>query len=103
MQSPDFGTGESPDEVTYQTIAAQIREMVPRALTPNALDAPLTMIVYLRDEALKIHDANEIRTKDLDARELQLNRRARDLALAQRAADAVLKGNGPRKISNLWR
>ncbi|WP_454627718.1 hypothetical protein [Bradyrhizobium cenepequi] len=102
MQPSDFGTGQSPDEVTYHTIAAQIRNMVPRALTPNALDAALTMIEYLRDEGLKLHDANEARAKELDEREAKLNKRARDLALAQRAADAVLK-RGPRKIANLWR
>jgi hypothetical protein len=97
-----FGDGASPQEVTYQTIATQIRSMVPRALTANTLDDVITLVEFMRDETIRRHDANEARSVALDEREKALNKRARDLALHERAVAAVLKPNGSRRLGRLW-
>ena|SRR5579883_1106645 len=100
--TPNFGDGEPAEAVTYQTIAAQVRAMNPRALTPGMLDDVITMVEYLRDQALSIHDANEKRSAELDQRERELNRRARDVAAAGRVAKAVISGK-PRRLFNFGR
>jgi hypothetical protein len=102
MTAP-FGDDKSPQEVTYQAIAEQVRAMTPRALTPHALDDVITLVEFMRDEAIKAHDANVIRSAELDARELGLAKRARDLKLHERAVAAILKPNAPRRLANLWR
>jgi len=98
-----FGDGKSPHEATYQTIAAQIRTMAPRALTANALDDAITLVEFIQAETLKRHDANEARALQLDAREAALEKRARDLKLHERAVAVVLKPNAPRRLANFWR
>src|SRR5207247_48275 len=98
-----FGEDKSPEEVTYQTIAAQIKGMTPRALTAGSLDDAITLIEFMRTEALKRHDANETRTAALDLREKDINIRARHLALNARAVNALLHPTGKRRIANLWR
>lgn len=98
-----FGDDRSPQEVTYQTIAEQVRGMSPRALTANALDDAITLVEFMRDEAIKRHAANEARALELDAREASLVKRARDLKIHERAVAAVLKPNAPRRLANLWR
>jgi len=79
-----------PQEITYRTIAAQIKEMVPRALTANALDNAVTLVEFMRDEVIRRHDANEKRSLELDQREASLVKRARDLKIHERAVAAVL-------------
>jgi hypothetical protein len=101
-QAPNFGDGEPVEAVTYHTIASQVRAMNPRALTPSMLDDVVTMLEYLRDEALRIHDANEARSAELDARERELNKRARDVAVAGRVAKAVISGK-PKRLFNFGR
>ncbi len=98
-----FGDDASPEELIYQTIAAQVRDMKPRALTPAALDAAVTLVEFMRDETTKKHDANQLRTAELDEREAALVRRARDLKIHERAVAAVMKTNAPRRIANFWR
>jgi hypothetical protein len=98
-----FGQDLSPQEVTYQTIVAQIKDMAPRALTANALDDAITLVEFMRDEAIRRHEANEFRKGVLDELEAHLNKRSRDLKLHERAVQAVLKPNAPRRIANLWR
>jgi hypothetical protein len=104
-QVATFGHDTSPQEVTYQTIAAQVKVMAPRALTANTLDDVITLIEFMRDEAIRRHDANEARALALDTREAELDRRARNLGLHERAVAAVLKPapGRARSISNLWR
>ena len=100
--NPNFGDGQPPEAVTYQTIASQVRAMNPRALTPAMLDDVVTMIEFLRDEALNIHDANERKSQELDARERELNKHARDVAIAGRVAKAVISGK-PKRLFNFGR
>jgi hypothetical protein len=101
MNAP-FGDDKSPQEITYQAIAEQVRAMSPRALTPHALDDAITLVEFMRDQALKTHDDNILRTAELDARELSLEKRARDLKIHERAVAAILKPNAPRRLANLW-
>jgi hypothetical protein len=54
--NPNFGEDTPAEAVTHQTVAAQVRSMNPRALTPAMLDDVITMVEYPRDQALKIHD-----------------------------------------------
>jgi hypothetical protein len=98
-----FGQDLSPQEVTYQTIAEQVKAMAPRALTANALDDAITLVEFMRDEAIRRHEGNALRATELDAREASLVKRARDLKIHERAVAAVLKPNAPRRIANLWR
>lgn len=105
MTTP-FGDDASPQEITYRQIAEQVRAMEPRALTPTALDHAVTLVEWMRDTALKIHDANDKRHDELDARELSLVKRANDLKTHERAVAAVLKSNAPnarKSLANLWR
>lgn len=98
-----FGDDQSPQEVTYATVAEQVRTMTPRALTPTALDSAVTLVEFMRDQAIARHDANVIRAAELDAIEKALDKRARDLRIHERAVAAVMKTNAPRRISALWR
>lgn len=98
-----FGDGSSPEEDAYKAIAEQVRQMTPRALTPNALDNAVTLVEFMRDEAIKRHEQNNQRALELDAREKALEKRARDLKIHERAVQALLKPNAPRRISNLWK
>lgn len=98
-----FGDDRSPEEVTLQTLAAQVRALEPRALTANALDDAITLVEFMRDQAIKMHDENVFRAEQLDELERSLNKRARDLKIHERAVAAVLKPNAPRRLANLWR
>jgi hypothetical protein len=98
-----FGDGASPEELTYRTIVASVSQMQPRALTPGALDNAVTLVEFMRDEAIRRHADNVERAAALDLRELALDKRARDLKIHERAVAAVLKHNAPRRLSNLWR
>ena len=86
-----IGDDASPEETTYRQIAEQVRAMTPSALTPTALDSAVTLVEWMRDQAVKIHDANDERTSELDAREKALEKRARDLKTHERAVAAVLR------------
>jgi hypothetical protein len=76
--------------------------MAPRALTTNTLDDVITLIEFMRDEALRRHNHNELRSGELDAREKSLDKRARDISLHERAINAMLRKNAPRKLGRIW-
>jgi hypothetical protein len=98
-----FGEDQSPHEVTYATLAAQVRSMAPRALTANALDDAITLVEFMRDQALKMHDANITRAQELAEWERTIMLRERNLKIHERAVAAIMKPNAPRRISNLWK
>ena len=98
-----FGDDASPQEVTYHSIAQQVRTMNPRALSTNTLDDVVTIIEYMRDACTARHDLQELRAVALMDQEKALNKRERDVTLRGRAIDAMLKTNAPRKIYSLWR
>lgn len=87
--SAAFGADNPP--VSYDGIAAQIRGMKPSALRTDQLDDVLTLIEFMRDNALVIHDRNIENAKVLAARELEISKRERAVALRQRTVEAVLK------------
>jgi hypothetical protein len=66
------------------------------------VDDVVTMIEYLRTEALRLHDHNEKRAAELDAREKLLNKRQREVNNASRIARAVIDGR-PRRLFNFGR
>jgi hypothetical protein len=83
--------GQDPPDVTYDTIAAQVRDMKPRALRPTQFDDVVTLIEWLRDEALKIHEHNAKASEVLHARELAVTRRERDVGIRQRVHEAATR------------
>lgn len=97
-----FGDGQSPEAMTYATLAQHIRALTPQTLTGDMLADVTTMIEYLRAEALRVHDRNEQRSVELDRREKELNKRTRDVTNASRIAKAVIDGQ-PRRLANFWR
>ena len=102
MNAP-FGSDTSPQEITYQVVAEQVRALTPRSLTANALDDAITLVEFMRDQALKAHDQNVIRAQELAEWERTIMLRERNLKIHERAVAAVLKGNAPRRLANLWR
>jgi hypothetical protein len=97
-----FGDGQSPEALTYHTLANHVRALTPRELTGDMIDDVITMIDYLRTEALRVHDHNEKRAAELDAREKLLNKRTREVSNASRIAKAVINGQ-PRRLFNFGR
>lgn len=94
---PDpFGDDTAP-EVTFQTIARQVRDMQPRALSHDGLDDVVTIVEYMRDQCLDMHAEMKNKARLLSEREADLVRREKELATRQKAVDAVLKVKAPRR------
>lgn len=100
-QTLEFGDGRSSEEITYRTIAEQIRALTPRAIPPSSYDDVITMIDFLRDNALKLYDEVEQRKGELDKREAELSKQARELKTMHRVAHAVISTK-PRR-AYFWR
>jgi hypothetical protein len=106
MLDTAFGDGKSPAEVTYHTIASQIREIDPRALTPGSYDDVLTMIEFMRESCIAQHDELDRRQTVLDAREKSLDKREKELKTRSRAVEQILKSNRvgvARRIAGMFR
>jgi hypothetical protein len=87
-----FGpTAQVTPEVTYSTIAAQVREMDTRALTPAGQEDVMTLIEYMRDEALKIHELNLVAATKLAEREAAVTKREREATVKARALEVAIK------------
>lgn len=98
---PDpFGDDTAP-EVTFQTIARQVREMQPRALSADGLDDVVTIIEFMQGRCLEMHEEATNKARILSEREADLARREKELATRQKAVDAVLKLKAPRRY--FWR
>ena len=82
---------DAPPPVTFETIARQVRELEPRALTNESLDDVITIIEFMRTQCLDMHQANTDRKAALDERELTLQRREQALAVRQRAVECIMK------------
>ncbi len=83
--------------VTYEVIASQVKAMKPSALTPSQFDDVVVLIEYMRDEAVKAHDANDLAAKSLAEREAAVTKREREVAIRGRVIEAAIKVRGPRK------
>jgi hypothetical protein len=90
-QSPAFGADEAPEQTTYQQLAAQVRAMHPRALSPQSYDDVLTLIEYLQEETTRQLDELTRRGNEVAQREKELAAAQRTLKLKQRAVDAIVK------------
>ena len=94
MSKPDTGVGPTADvttEVTYATIAQQVIEMRPRAISRGSIDDVIVLIEYMRDHAVKLHEANAKASNELAQREKAVAKRERDVATRQRAVEAAIK------------
>lgn len=89
-QRTGFGPAVEVSETTYSTIAQQVRDMRPSALTPDKFDDVITIIEYMRDQALKIHERNEQQATQLAERELNVTRREREIETKARAVKAAI-------------
>lgn len=89
--TPNFGADTPPEQVTYQAIAAQIRQLNPRALTANALEDVILMIEWMQDETIKRNDELTRKGNELAEKQRELDALERSLKIKQRAVDAVLK------------
>lgn len=89
--APNFGADTPPEQVTYQAIAAQIRQLNPRALTPGSLEDVILMIEWMQEETIKRDDQLTQRGKELAEKERQLQSWEAGLKIKQKAVDAVLK------------
>ena len=93
-----FGDDVLPEEVTYQTIAAQIKALKPRALTAASLEDVILMIEWMQDETVKRSEELTSKGNELAEKEKQLAAWEKNLKLKQRAVDAVLKRNAPKSV-----
>jgi len=90
--SAAFGA-DRPD-VSYESIAAQIRGMTPSALMPSQFDDVTTLIEWLRDETLKLHDKVQADAKKLAEREAAVTQRERAVSIRARVHDAATRSRG---------
>lgn len=93
MTTQPFGEDES---VNFAAIAAQVRSIKPRALTPDQIPDVLDLIEYLQEEINTRFDQLTVRGNDLDAREIALAKRERAAAAKHRAAEMIVRGGNRR-------
>lgn len=101
--APNFGADTPPEQVTYQAIAAQIRALNPRALTPASLEDVILMIEWMQEETIKRDEQLTLRSKELAEQEAKLIAWEKGLKIKQRAVDAVLKRAPEEKRMWFWR
>jgi hypothetical protein len=102
---PSTASAGTAPAVSYRTIAEQVRNLKPRALTPDVLDDVLTLLEFMRDECIRQHDDNLIAARKLDEREMTLRERERQVAIRTRALDVASGSSGARRRAGLmfWR
>ena len=78
-------------DVSYESIAAQVRTMQSSALIPSQFDDVTTLIEWLRDETLKLHDRVQADAKRLAEREAAVTQRERAIKHRERVHDAATR------------
>jgi len=86
--------GEDKPAVNYDSIAAQVRAVNAHSLAPSQYDDVVTLIEWMRDEAVKMHDQNKATSEALAARERDVAKRERDVGIRSRALDAAKRTRG---------
>lgn len=81
----------APLPVDYTRVAAHIRSMEPRALTPAQHEDVITLLEYMRDQLIERDASVETRTKQVAAREAAVALRERELAIRSKAVHAAAK------------
>lgn len=79
-----------PLQVDYTRVAAHIRDMQPRALSPGQHEDVITLLEYMRDELVKRHADLEASTLLIEERERKVATREKDAALLVKAAGAAV-------------
>jgi hypothetical protein len=97
----DTDVFSSTSRPSYKSIVAQIEQLKVRALAPTDYEDVITLIEYVRNEALKLHQANEIASQTLKEREAAVSRREHDVKLRSRAVEAAIAVK-PRKRRYLF-
>lgn len=86
-----FAGNDDAPAMDLSSIVKQIEGLKPRALMPAQYDDVVTLIEYVRDEALKLYASAKELGAELDAREKDLVRRERDVETRSRALLAAIK------------
>lgn len=84
---PNFG----PDSGPYADIARQIREMRIRELPPSSYEDVVTMLEFMQERCVAMHDANAKAAAELEERRKEVERREKDVSLRHRALEAAMK------------
>jgi len=75
---------------TLKSIVAQIQSVDVRALAPHEYEDVVTLIEYVRAEALKAHQASDQAGAKLAEREKLVTKREQDVAIRSRVVNAVI-------------
>jgi len=79
--------------INYRSIAAQVAAMKTSAMAPSEYDDVVTLIEFMRDQAIALHELNLKAAEILADREHQVTKREHDCALRARVLDAAMKSN----------
>lgn len=86
MQTQSTGV---PLQVDYTRVAAHIRDLQPRALTPGQYEDVITLLEYMRDELIQRETELKANTLLIEERERKLVQREKDVAIRAKALDAA--------------
>lgn len=78
-----------PLQVDYTRVAAHIREMQPRALTPGQYDDVITLLEYMRDELIQRETELHAKTLLIEERERNVVQREKDVAIRSKTVTAA--------------
>jgi hypothetical protein len=98
---PEFGSDDATN-VTFETVAAQVKALKPRALTPTQHDDVITLIEYLQDETVRRYDALTRKGNELAEREAAIAAAERAMKVKGRVVEAIVKGREGRGWT-FWR
>lgn len=80
-----------PKTITYEEVADFFRKLENRALTTTDASDTLQLLEYMHDHCVSLFDAQREHEKSLVDREIFLTKREAEIALKQRAVEAVLR------------
>jgi hypothetical protein len=78
-----------PLQVDYTRVAAHIRELQPRALTPGQYEDVIVLLEYMRDELIQRETELSAKTLLIEERERTLVQREKDVTIRHKAVAAV--------------
>lgn len=96
-----FGRDDAP-AMTLEQFAAAVRTMKVAEVPHDKLGDVIDIIEHLREQALSLHADNVRAANELNERHAFLTKREAELALRQRAVNAVLK-HEPKRRFYFWR
>ena len=79
-----------PLQVDYTRVAAHIRDLQPRALTPGQYEDVITLLEYMRDELIQRETELTAKTLVMEESERDLVQREKDVAIRGKAVAAVV-------------